>query len=103
MDVAHEIRVAMSTGKVIVGSKQTIKACAFGKAKLVIIASNCPESVRSQIEYYAKLSGVPIYVFPGSSWDLGAACRKPFMVASLAIIDPGDSDIMSLVEKEEVG
>jgi large subunit ribosomal protein L30e len=28
--------------------------------------------------------------------DLGSACGKPFSVAALAVIEPGDSEIMAL-------
>ncbi len=101
MDIARELGVAMRTGEVIIGSKRTIKACMHGRAKMVIIAMNCPEDIRRSIEYYCKLSKIPIYEYPGTSWDLGSLCRKPFMVAALAIIDPGNSDILALVQTEE--
>jgi len=101
VDIVRELRTAMTTGKVVIGSKKTLSLCRFGKAKLVIIASNCPRDIRDEIEYICKLSEIPIYVYPGSSWDLGAVCGKPFMVASLAVVDPGESDIMSLVERSE--
>lgn len=101
VDIVRELRTAMSTGKVVLGSKRTIGLCRFGKAKLVIVASNCPRGIREEIEYLCKLSGIPVYVFPGTSWDLGAVCGKPFMVASLAVVDPGESDIMALVERSE--
>jgi len=101
VDLVRELRTAMRTGKVVLGSKRTLALIKLGKAKLVIIADNCPLDIRSDIEYYCKLADIPIYIFPGTSWDLGAVCGKPFMVASLCILDPGESDIMALVEKEE--
>lgn len=65
-----------------------------GRVRLVILAYNCPSDIREKIEYCCKLSNTPFIVYPGSSLDLGAACRKPFLVASLAVRDPGDSDIL---------
>ncbi len=103
MDLGRELRTAMRTGKVVIGSKRTLRLCRFGKAKLVIVANNAPEKIKRDIIYYAKLSGIPVYIFPGSSWDLGGLCGKPFMVASLAVVDPGESEIMSLVEESESG
>ncbi|RLE66803.1 MAG: 50S ribosomal protein L30e [Thermoprotei archaeon] len=100
VDVVRELKVALDTGKVVIGSKKTLKAAMYGKAKMIMIAANCPEDIRAKIEYYSKLSSIPIYVFPGSSWEIGAVCKKPFMVASLAIIDPGESSILALVESE---
>ena len=33
--------------------------------------------------------------------ELGAICGKPFSVAALAIVDPGESNILSLVEEQQ--
>ncbi len=100
MDLGRELRTAMKTGKIILGYKQTLKACMFGKAQLIIVANNAPERIKKEIIYYAKIAQVPVYIFPGSSWDLGGLCGKPFMVSSLAIIDPGESEILRLAELE---
>ncbi|HDI01617.1 MAG TPA: 50S ribosomal protein L30e [Candidatus Bathyarchaeota archaeon] len=103
-ELAKAINMAVRTGKVLLGSRSTIKAAKLGKAKLIVVAENCPAHIRSDIEYYARLSGIPVVEFKGSSWDLGQVCGKPFMVAALAIRDPGLSKIMELVglEGEEV-
>ncbi len=96
VDLARELKVAMTTGKVVLGSRQTMKAILRGEAKAVVIAANVPVHIKSDIEYYAKLARIPIITYPGSSWELGAACGKPFKVSSLAIIDPGESAILEL-------
>ncbi len=101
-ELAKAISMAVRTGKVLLGSKSTIKAAKLGKAKVIVVAENCPADIRADIEYYAKLSGIPVIEFKGSSWDLGLVCGKPFMVAALAIRDPGLSKIMELVGEEEV-
>ena len=101
MDIVREIGVALRTGKVVIGSKKVMKNCIHGKLKMIIMASNTPKEIKDEIEYYSKLSETPVYIFPGSSWDLGAACRKPFMVSAIGIIDPGESALLSLVKKEE--
>ena len=43
MDINKSLRLAIDSGEVHVGSKQACKSVESGKAKLVIIASNCPE------------------------------------------------------------
>lgn len=102
INLERELKITLRTGKVILGSKSAIKFAKLGKGKLIIIASNCPEEIKSDILYYSKLSKVPVYIFPGTSWDLGSLCGKPFMVAALTILDPGDSEILMLVEEREV-
>lgn len=90
--------MAVKTGKVELGCKEATDASKTGKARLIVIASNCPEPHKSNILYNAKLSEVPVYVYLGTSVDLGAACEKPFLVAALTVREPGDSEILKLAE-----
>ncbi len=97
-DIERELVNALKTGTVILGSRKTLKHLKLGKAKAVIVAANAPPELRSDILYYARLGGIPVYVYPDTSVELGAVCGKPFTVASLAIIDPGSSRILELIE-----
>jgi large subunit ribosomal protein L30e len=99
VDVTKQIQIAVKTGKVALGVKEALDAARFARAKLLIVASNCPAQYRTDIVQYAKQSSVPIYDFPGNSVDLGAACLKPFVVAVLTIKEPGDSEILKLAER----
>jgi len=94
----REIKVAMRTGKVVLGSKEVLELISRGKGKLVIIASNCPELIKEQLEYYAKLSGIPIYHSPYTSKEMGEICQRGHVVASLVVMDEGESEIMKLIE-----
>ncbi len=97
MDVASEIRKAVETGKVILGAKQTLKALKIGKAKAVIIAKNCPDTIKKDVAYYAKLAGTPLYVFEGDNKALGTVCGKPFSVSTMAVLSPGESKILEIL------
>jgi len=96
-----ELRMAIKTGKVRFGSKEAIKALKHGKAKMVIIAANAPKEIKDDILYYAKLSKIPVYIFQGTSVELGTICGKPFMVAAITIYDEGDSRILEFAEGGE--
>ncbi len=97
-DIEKELVNALKTGKVVLGSRKTLKLVKLGKAKAVVVAENAPPEIRDDIIYYAKLGNIPVYVYPGTSLELGAVCGKPFTVASLAILDPGNSRIIDLIE-----
>jgi large subunit ribosomal protein L30e len=99
VDVNKQIEMAVRTGKVTFGVKEALDAARFAKAKLLIMASNCPEPHRQDILQYAKQSSVPIYHYQGSSVDLGGACQKPFVVAVLTVKEPGDSEILKLAAR----
>ncbi|MET1128159.1 MAG: 50S ribosomal protein L30e [Thermoproteota archaeon] len=97
-EIERELVNALKTGKVILGTRKTLKYLKLGKAKAVIVAANAPPDVKSDISYYASLGKIPVYVYPGTSSELGAVCGKPFTVASLAILDPGTSRVVELIE-----
>jgi large subunit ribosomal protein L30e len=99
IDVNKQLQIAVRSGKVALGIKETVDAARFAKGKLLIIASNCPASARQDIVQYAKQSTIPIFEYPGTSVDLGAACLKRFVVAALTVKEPGDSEILKLAER----
>lgn len=95
MDFNVSLRRAIRTGNVILGKNQALETVKEGKAKLVVVANNAPEDFREFLDDEQKKS---VYVFQGSSVQLGMACGKPFMVSALAVTDEGDSDILDLVK-----
>ena len=98
MDIERGIRVAVDTGKVILGSNKTIQAIKLGNGELVVMANNAPKTLKDDIEVYSKLSNIPVYTFDGSSVELGSICGKPFTVTTLIIQEPGDSNILEIKE-----
>ena len=100
IDVNKAIATTVKTGKILFGTNNAIENVKTRKAKLIIVASNCPQKIREDIEYYCKLSNIPVTIYNGTSIDLGAVCGKPFMVSVLTIREPGDSDILKLAEAE---
>ncbi len=85
VDVNKSIRMVVKTGKVEFGSNNALASAAQAKAKLVILANNCPKIQREDILYNAEQSEVPVYIFQGSSLDLGALCEKPFPISALVV------------------
>ena len=96
IDVNKQIQIVVKTGNVALGVKQALEAARFAKAKLIILASNCPEPDRANIIHYAQASSIPVHSYPGTSLDLGSACGKRFVVAALTVKEAGDSDILKL-------
>lgn len=50
---------------------------------------------KSEIEYYALLAKTGVHHYSGNNIELGTACGKYYRVCTLAITDPGDSDIIT--------
>jgi len=98
MDIERGIRVAVDTGKVILGSNKSIQAIKLGNGELVVMAANAPKNLKEDVEIYSNLSEIPVHIFDGSSVDLGSICGKPFTVSVLVVQEPGDSNILELKE-----
>ena len=94
MDLARQLKNAISSGNLLFGQRQTMSACNSSDARMVIIAANCP------IDYIEDLRSrhpdVPMHQVALVNRELGAACGKPFAVSVLSIIDAGESDLLTL-------
>jgi large subunit ribosomal protein L30e len=101
IDVDKAIAAAVKTGKVSFGAASAVQSAQTGRARLIILAANTPKNIREDVEYYSKLSKVPLITYRGSSLDLAATCGKPFTVSALSIREPGDSEILKLTETAE--
>ncbi|MFX0011218.1 MAG: hypothetical protein ACFE9R_12950, partial [Candidatus Hermodarchaeota archaeon] len=57
--------------------------------------------LETQLRYYNSLinNRTFIHKYKGSSWDLGLAMGKPYMISVIGINDFGDSDLTSLKTK----
>ena len=102
IDIDKAIAAAVKTGKVSFGSNAALQNAKSGKAKMIILASNCPKDIKEQIEYYAKISNVPVMTYKGASMDLATVCNKLFIVSALSIRETGDSEILKAIETDEM-
>ena len=93
MDINKALKTAVTTGKVVFGFEQTLKALNTGKAKLIIVSSNCPDK---QMNIIVKNKNVPFHRFKGTNIELGSACGKPFSISVLSVLNEGQSEILAL-------
>jgi large subunit ribosomal protein L30e len=98
IDVDKAIAAAVKTGKVSFGTNAAIQSAKTGKAKMFILASNCPKDIKDDVEHYSKLSGIPVISYKGASMDLAQVCKKPFIISALTIRETGDSEILRAAE-----
>ena len=98
LDIKKAFITILKTGRMVFGTNNAIKSAKTGRAKLIIVASNCPQKIREEIQYCCKLSKNPVTIYKGTSIDLGTVCGKPFKVLALTIREPGGLEITELVE-----
>uniref|UniRef100_A0A7S1BKT7 Ribosomal protein eL8/eL30/eS12/Gadd45 domain-containing protein n=1 Tax=Corethron hystrix TaxID=216773 RepID=A0A7S1BKT7_9STRA len=94
------LKLVMKSGKATLGYKATIRSLRSSKAKLILVASNCPPLRKSELEYYAMLAKTHVHHYSGNNTELGTACGKFFNCSVLTVLDAGDSDILTVGAEE---
>ncbi len=82
----EEIKKELAKGTVAIGTETTIKNIKLGKVSKVFLTSNCPDDVKENIGYYAKLGKVEIVVLSQPNDELGALCKKPYAISVLSFL-----------------
>lgn len=100
IDIDKAIASAVKTGKVSFGANAALLNAKTGKAKMIVLSSNCPKNIKDDIEYYGKLSKVPIMTYKGDSMGLANICGKLFIISAFSVREPGDSEILKAVEMD---
>jgi large subunit ribosomal protein L30e len=100
-DIDTNIKVAYKTGKVVYGADQVLRQLRRNPFKMLITSNNCPAALESELHYFNSLikEGIFIHKYKGSSWNLGLAMGKPYMISVIGINDFGDSDLITLKTK----
>lgn len=99
VDVNKALKDVTKKGTISIGQKQTKAAIQKGQAKLVVMANNCPYA--KTITTLASENKVPVYNYTSTGVDLGYTCGKSYAVSLFAVLDEGDSNILSLVKKRK--
>jgi large subunit ribosomal protein L30e len=102
IDVDKAIATAVKTGKVSFGSNTALQNAKTGKAKMIVLAANCPKDIKEQVEYYGQISKVPTMTYKGTSMDLAAVCNKLFIISALSIRETGDSEILKVIDDSQL-
>jgi large subunit ribosomal protein L30e len=102
IDVDKALASVVKTGKVSFGANSALQNAKTGKAKMIVLAANCPKDIKEQVEYYGKISKVPVMTYKGTSIDLATVCNKLFIISALSIRETGDSEILKAIENNEM-
>jgi large subunit ribosomal protein L30e len=99
--LARNLKILVKTGKFVMGLKNTLRNLRTGQAKLLIIADNIPVASKSELLHQISLQNrkIDMFIYPGSSVDLGFQLGRPHMVAAIAVEQPGDSKIIDVIKE----
>lgn len=96
-ELRRHLEVITRTGKLILGHRQSYLSILHRKAKLVIIAGNCPPSIEKEIRIACLMTGTPHLKTDIPSRELGFMAGKPYQASVISIIDPGSSNLIEQV------
>jgi large subunit ribosomal protein L30e len=81
-----EIKKNLNAGKLVIGTKRTIKAIKNSQVEKIFLANNCPEIITEDIEYYGAFDNVPVEKLNIACDELGIVCKKPFLISVVSIL-----------------
>jgi len=81
----EELKKGLKEGKLIIGTKRTIKSVRKDEVSKVFLANNCPEMIKEDILHYCKITDIPVETLSFDCGELGNVCKKPFYVSVVGI------------------
>ncbi len=93
-DLNNDLRLAVDTGSVVLGTEETVRAISSNKARLVVVTTKGKQNATDDVTHLCNVAGIKMLKFKGSSMELGTVCGKPHSINSLAVIEPGNSKIL---------
>lgn len=74
--INSRLQLVRESGKYVLGYKRTLKMIRQSKAKLAILANNCPALRKSKTEPYATRAKTSVHYYSGSNIELGTGVWK---------------------------
>ena len=85
MSSEKTIKDALKGGKLVIGKNSVTNSMKNGSLTIVFYSANCLAEFVKELEYYSRISKVPVQKFDGDSAKLGQMCGKPFKIVILGI------------------
>ena len=72
--------------KIVIGKKETLKNLKLGKLQKIFLVSNCPENLKEDIKYYAKLTKTNVVKLQYLNDEFGMLCKKQFSISVAGLL-----------------
>ena len=82
----EDIKKALKSNKIMIGTKEIIKNLKLGKLSKVYLTSNAPKDVKDSIKKYASLGKAEVVQLRYANDELGTLCKKPFGISILGFV-----------------
>lgn len=86
VDILKLLKTKSDEKKIVFGKDKVLKGLKTKQLKQVLIASNCPQAVKEEINYYAKIAQVAVTQLEQNNQEVGVFCKRNFFVSVLGIL-----------------
>ncbi|MFH1053507.1 MAG: ribosomal L7Ae/L30e/S12e/Gadd45 family protein [Candidatus Woesearchaeota archaeon] len=86
MSDTDEIKKNLETGKLVIGTNNTLNNIKLGNIQKVFITKNCPDDARKDLENYNKVKKIEIIQLDIANDELGSICKKPFSISVIGLL-----------------
>jgi len=84
-EAISEVKRILKEKKCIFGTKISLKNLKLGKLEKIYLTENCPDEVKEDIAYYAKLANTEVCRLDIPNDELGTLCKKPFSISVIGV------------------
>ncbi|MFH1316446.1 MAG: ribosomal L7Ae/L30e/S12e/Gadd45 family protein [Candidatus Woesearchaeota archaeon] len=81
-----EIKKNLETGKLVIGTNNTLNNIKLGNIQKVFITKNCSDDVRKDLDNYNKVEKIEIIQLDIANDELGSICKKPFSISVIGLL-----------------
>lgn len=98
--LSAQLPLALRTGKYVIGYNKVIDSVVHMRSRCIIVASNCPKTMRARLEYYCVLANhTPIKFYEGNNNDLMILSGTKHRTSVISILDQGEAEIIPVEAK----
>lgn len=85
-DVSAEIRKLLADKRLVLGTERTLKLVRQGKLAKVYLSSNCPPTLKDDLNRYCSMNAIDCQELPVPNEELGVWCKKPFAISVIGVL-----------------
>jgi ribosomal protein L30E len=85
-EIIADIKKHLGDKRLVLGTKLTTKNLKLGKLEKVFVTSNCPESVKKDVEFYSASGNCKAEMLDIPNDELGVICKKQFSVSVAGLL-----------------
>jgi large subunit ribosomal protein L30e len=82
----QEIKKLFDEGKLVLGTKVTMKKIRSGNISKIFFAKNCKPELKEDILSLIKNSDIEVVISELNNDELGTYCKKPFHVSVIGVL-----------------